>query len=143
MLQQESHIVQENWVAPCAAMPSAGDPVECSSTRVLLAAVSGLRRVPYGVFPGAVAVADAGQDDHDGSLGGFATGAAELHHGRLGPVRRAAAAICAGAAVARLEGLDAGAVLVGEVDGCLTAHHPLAPAVSLQGAEDTSESCHS
>lgn len=80
-----------------------------------------------------MAVAGTGQDDHDGPPGGFASSAAELHQGRLGPVRRAAAAVGAGAAVARLVGLDAGAVLVGEVDGRLAAHHPLAPAAYLQG----------
>lgn len=78
-------------------------------------------------------MADAGQDDHDWPPRGFAAGAAELHQGRLGPVWRAAASVGAGAAVARLVGLDAGAVLVGKVLSRLAAHHPLAPAASLQG----------
>lgn len=78
-------------------------------------------------------MAGAGQDHHDGPPGGFAVGALELHHGRLGSVWCAASSVCAGAAVARFIGLGAGAVLVGEVDGCLAPHHPLALAASLQG----------
>lgn len=78
-------------------------------------------------------MAGAGQDHHDGPSGGFAVGALELHHGRLGSVRRAAPSVRAGATVARFVGLGAGAVLVGEVERRLAPHHPLALAASLQG----------
>lgn len=81
-------------------------------------------------------MAITGQDRHDGPPGGFAIGALEVHQGGFGSVRGAAAAICAGAAVARLVGLDAGAVLIGEVNGCVAPHHPLASAASLLLEED-------
>lgn len=84
-----------------------------------------------------MAVAGTGQDRHDGLPGGFTVGTLEVHHDGLGSVWGAAAAVCAGATVARLVGLDAGAVLVGEVDGCVAPHHPLAFTASLQGDKET------
>lgn len=80
-------------------------------------------------------MAGAGQDHHDRPPGGFAVSTLEVQHGRLGPVGGAAAAVSAGAAVARFVGLDAGAVPVGELDGCFAACHPLALTASLQGRE--------
>lgn len=93
--------------------------------------VAQLRRLPHCIVPWAVSVADAGQDHHDRPLAGFTAGARELHQGGLGSVWGAATAVCAGAAVARFVGLDAGAVLVGEVDGCIAPYHSLAFTASL------------
>lgn len=76
-------------------------------------------------------MAGTGQDHHDWPPGGSAVGTLELQQGGLGSVGGTAAAVCAGAAVARPVGLDAGAVLVGEVDSCVTPHHPLALTASL------------
>lgn len=47
-----------------------------------------------------------------------------------------AASVCAGATVARLVGLDAGAVLIGEVDSLVAPHHPLALTAFLQGEKE-------
>ena len=80
-----------------------------------------------------MAVAGTSQDGHDWFPGGFTVGTLELHHSSLGSVGGTAAAVCAGATVARLVGLDAGAVLIGEVDGCVAPHHPLTLTASLQG----------
>lgn len=80
---------------------------------------------------------DAGQDHHHRPLGGFAVGTLEVHQGGLGSVGGAAAAVCAGAAVARLVGTDAGAVLIGEVDGGVAPHHPLALTASLWGEKES------
>lgn len=77
-------------------------------------------------------MAGAGQDHHDRPPGGFTIGALEVHQGRLGSVGGAASAVCAGAAVTWCVGLDARAVLVGEVRGRGALHHPLALAASLQ-----------
>lgn len=82
-------------------------------------------------------MAGTGQDHHDRPPGGFSVGTLELHQGGLGSVGGTAAAVCAGATVARLVGVDGGAVLVGEVDGCVTPHHPLALTASLRGRERT------
>lgn len=76
-------------------------------------------------------MADTGQDDHDRPPTGFTVGTLEVQEGCLGPMWRAAAAVCAGATVAGLEGLHTGAVLIGQVNGSVTAHHPLALAASL------------
>lgn len=70
-------------------------------------------------------MASAGQDHHDGPSGGFSVGTPEFHQGRLGSVWGAASAIIAGAAVPWFVDLDAGAVLIGQMDGCVTPHHPL------------------
>lgn len=78
-----------------------------------------------------MAVAGTGQDHHDRSPAGFTVGTLELHQGGLGSVGGAAAGVCAGATVARLVGLDAGAVLIGEVDGFVAPHHPLTLTASL------------
>lgn len=78
-------------------------------------------------------MAGAGQDHHDRPPGAFTAVALEVHQGRLGSVGGAAPAVSAGAAVTRCEGLDARAVLVGEVHGRAAPHHPLALAASLQG----------
>ena len=78
----------------------------------------------------------AGQDHHHRPLGGFAVGTPEVHQGGLGSVGGAAAAVYAGATVARVVGMDAGAVLIGEVDGSVTPHHPLALTASLWGEEE-------
>lgn len=78
-------------------------------------------------------MAGTGQDYHDRPPGGFTAGTLELHQGGLGSVGGTAAAICAGTTVARLVGLDAGAVLIGEVDGFVTPHHLLALIASLRG----------
>ena len=100
------------------------------------AAVAPVRGLPYAVSAGTVAMAGAALDHHDGPLGRSAVGAAELHQGGLGGVGRAAAAVAAGATVARLVGLHAAAVPVGEVN-CLDAlHHPLALAASLGDTTD-------
>lgn len=82
-----------------------------------------------------MAVAGTRQDHHDWSPGRFTFGAAELHQGGFGPVWSTAAAVRAGATVARLVGLDAGAVLIGEVDGRVAPHHPLTLTASLQGGK--------
>lgn len=84
-----------------------------------------------------MAVAGTGQDRHDRPPGGFTVGTLELHQGGLGSVGGAAAAVCAGATVARLVWLDAGAVLIGEVDSCVAPHHPLAFIASLRGEKET------
>ncbi len=76
-------------------------------------------------------MAGTGQDYHDRPPGGFTVGALEIHQSGLGSVGGTAAAVCARATVAWLVGLDAGAVLIGEVDGCLSPHHPLALGASL------------
>lgn len=81
-------------------------------------------------------VAGTGQDHHDRPPGGFTAGTLELHQGSLGSMGGTAAAVCAGAAVARLVGVDAGAVLIGEVDGFVTPHHPLALTASLRGEKE-------
>lgn len=78
-------------------------------------------------------MAGTGQDHHDRPPGGFTVGTLEVHQGRLGSVRGTASAVCAGSTVAWFVGLDAGAVLIGEVDSCVTPHHPLALAASLWG----------
>lgn len=80
-------------------------------------------------------MASTGQDHHDRPPGGFTIGTLEVHQGRLGSVGGTAASVCAGATVARLVGLDTGAVLIGEVDGFVALHHPLALAASLPGRE--------
>lgn len=77
-------------------------------------------------------MAGTGQDHHDRPSGTFTVGALEVHQGRLGSVRGAASAVCAGPAVTWFVGLDARAVLVGELHGCAALHHPLALAASLQ-----------
>lgn len=94
--------------------------------------MSQVRGRPHSVVSGAVSVAGAGQDHHDRPPGAFTVGALEVHQGRLGPVGGAATAVCAGPAVTWRVGLDAGAVLVGEVRGRAAPHHPLALAASLQ-----------
>lgn len=78
-------------------------------------------------------MAGTGQDHHDGPPSGFSVGTPELHQGRLGSVWGAASAVSAGATVAWLVDLDAGAVLIGEMDGCVTPHHPLTLAAFLLG----------
>lgn len=83
-----------------------------------------------------MAVAGTRQDHHDRPLAGFTTGTLEIHQDGLGSVGGTAAAIYAGATVARLVGLNTGAVLIGEVHGFLTPHHPLALTASLQGDKD-------
>ena len=83
-----------------------------------------------------MAVAHAGKDRHDWPPGDFTIRTLEIHQSSLGSVGGAAAAVCAGATVARLVGLDAGAVLIGEVDGLVAPHHPLALAASLQGEKE-------
>lgn len=83
-----------------------------------------------------MAVAGTGQDHHDWPPGGFTVGTLELHQGGLGSVGGTAAAVCAGATVARLVGVDAGAVLIREVDGFVAPHHPLALTASLRGEKD-------
>lgn len=77
-------------------------------------------------------MAGAGQDRHDRLPGGFTVGALEVHQGCLGSVGSAATAVSAGPAVTWFVGLDARAVLVGEVHGRAAPHHPLALAASLQ-----------
>lgn len=77
-------------------------------------------------------VAGTGQDHHDRPPGAFTVGALEVHQGRLGSVGGAAPAVCAGPAVTWFVGLDARAVLVGELHGRAALHHPLALAASLQ-----------
>lgn len=76
-------------------------------------------------------MAGAGQDRHDWLPSGFAVGALELHQAGLGAVGGTATAVRAGATVARLVGLDAGAVLIGELNGVVTSRHPLALTASL------------
>lgn len=61
-------------------------------------------------------MAGTGQDHHNRPPSGFTAGTLEVHQSSLGSVGGAAAAVCAGAAVARLVGLDTGAVFIGEVD---------------------------
>lgn len=85
-------------------------------------------------------MAGTGQDHHDRSPAGFTVGTLELHQGGLGSVGGAAAGVCAGATVARLVGLDAGAVLIGEVDGFVDPHHPLTLTASLHGVKERGES---
>lgn len=75
-------------------------------------------------------------DHHDQPPCAFTVSTLEVHQRGFGPVRGAAAAICAGATEARFVGLDAGAVLMGEVNGFVTPHHLLAPTASLQGEID-------
>lgn len=94
--------------------------------------MSEVRRRPHSVVPGAVTVAGTGQDHHDRPPGGFTVDALEVHQGRLGSVGGAASAVCAGPAVTWCVGLDARAVLVGEVCGRPAPHQPLALAASLQ-----------
>lgn len=76
-------------------------------------------------------MAGTSEDHHDRPPGDFTVGALEIHQGRLGSVGGTASAICAGSTVAWFVGLDAGAVLTGEVDSCVTPHHPLALTASL------------
>lgn len=99
--------------------------------------------LPHSVFLGAVVVAGTGQDHHDWPPGAFTVGTLELHQRGLRSVGRAAAAVYTGATVARLVGLDAGAVLVREVDGFIAPHHPLALTASLQGEKDALNVCYS
>lgn len=82
-------------------------------------------------------VAGAGLDEHHVLLHDLSVGAFELHGQGGGSVGGAAAAVCAGAAVARLVGTDAGAVLIGEVDGGVAPHHPLALTASLWGEKES------
>lgn len=76
-------------------------------------------------------------DHHDRPPCSFPISTLELHQRGFGSVRGAAASVCAGATEARFVGLDAGAVLIGEVNGFAAPHHLLAPTASLQGAVDT------
>ena len=99
-----------------------------------LLVVHGLEDV---VLPGAVVVAGAGLDEHHVLLHDLSVGAFELHGQGGGSVGGAAAAVCAGATVTRLVCLDAGAVLIGEVDGRVAPHHPLAFIASLWGEKET------
>lgn len=76
-------------------------------------------------------MAGTGQDRHDWPLAGFTIGTLEVYQDGLGSVGCTAAAIYAGATVTRLVGLNTGTVLIGEVHGFLTPHHPLALTASL------------
>lgn len=76
-------------------------------------------------------MAGTGQDRHDWLPGGFTVGALELHQAGFGSVWGTAASVRAGATVARLVGLDAGAVLIREVNGVVTSRHPLTLTASL------------
>lgn len=84
---------------------------------------------------------DTSQDHHHRPPGCFTFGTLELHQGGPGSVRGTAAAVCARATVARLVDLDAGAVLIGEVDGCIAPHHPLTPTACLQGETEPFTEC--
>lgn len=77
-------------------------------------------------------MAGAGHYHHYRPPGGFTVSALEVHQGRLGSVGGTATAVCAGPTVAWFVGLDARAVLIGEVDSRVTPHHPLALTASLQ-----------
>lgn len=81
-------------------------------------------------------MAGTGEDHHDRPLAGFTTGTPEVHQDSLGSVGGTASAIYAGATIARLVGLNTGTILIGEVYGFLTPHHPLALTASLQGDKD-------
>ena len=81
-------------------------------------------------------MAGTGQDHHDWPPGGFAAGTLELHQGGLGSMGGTAAAVCAGATITWLQGLDTGAVLIGEVDGFVAPYHPLALSASLLGGKE-------
>lgn len=81
-------------------------------------------------------MAGTGQDYHHWPSSGFTLGTLELHHDGLCSVGGTAAAVYAGATVARLVGLDAGAVLIGEMDGCFTSRHPLTLTAFLQGHKE-------
>lgn len=82
-------------------------------------------------------MAGTGQNHHDQPPGVFAIGTLELHQGSLGSVGGTAATVCAGATVVSLVSVDTCAVLVGEVDGFVAPHHPLAPAASLHRDKDS------
>lgn len=81
-------------------------------------------------------MAGTGQDGHDWLPACFAISTLELHQSCFGSVGGAAAAVCAGATVTGLVGLDAGAVLIGKVHSFVTPHHPLTLAASLWGDKD-------
>lgn len=81
-------------------------------------------------------MAGTGQDYHDWPSGSQAIGTVELYQGCFGSVGSTAAAVCAGATVARLVGLDTGAVLIGEVNGFFTPDHLLAPTASQLGERE-------
>lgn len=101
------------------------------------ASVTQLWGRPRSIVSRAVAVTGARRDHHDGPPCSLPISTLELHQRGFGSVRGAAASVCAGATEQRFVGLDAGAVLIGEVNGFAAPHHLLAPTASLQGAVDT------
>lgn len=90
------------------------------------------RRLVDRIVLWAVVVANAAVYEHHGPLDRFPFQALELHLRCSSAVWCAAAAIGAQAAETGPEGLDAGAVLVGEVDGSRALLHPETLAPLLQ-----------
>lgn len=126
----------EQIVTPCQrfSLASSGS-VAAAQRRVLVRAV------------GAVVVAHAGVDDHDGPLEASAPGTGEGDLGRGGVVRGAAARVRAEAAVPQPEALRAGAALVKQAHGprgqdAGLAHSPLGPRHWTPGGQQRAAGAH-